>query len=72
MFPFIGWPSAYERALRNAVEGLLSAHGERAFDEAWRAALMAGLPPHERAFCREVAERVSRELGRPPAVIHQK
>jgi hypothetical protein len=66
MLPFIGARIAYGRAVRDAVEGLVAAYGERADEEAWRAARLAGLPPSEAAFCREVAERVSRRLGRPP------
>ena len=66
MLPFIGRRSAYSRAVREAVEGLVSAHGERADAEAWRAAQLPGLPPAEQAFCRAVAEEVSRRLGRAP------
>ena len=66
MFPFIGARTVYGRAVRSAADGLLEALGERADEEAWRAARLPGLPPAEQAFCQAVAELVSRRLGRGP------
>lgn len=57
----------YSRAVRQTADGLLRAHGERADQEAWRAARMPSLTTSEKAFCQDVAIQVSRELGAAPS-----
>jgi hypothetical protein len=56
----------YRRAVRDAADGLVRAHGRVADQEAWRAARLPNLTRSERAFCEAVAMRVSRLLGLAP------
>jgi hypothetical protein len=64
MFPFIGNHLAYGRAVRQTAEHLLTAHGDNAIDQAWRAARLPSLTKTERVFCEAVAVRVAQELER--------
>jgi hypothetical protein len=70
-FPFIGPRLGYGRAIRKAADDLVAAHGELADLEAWRAALLPGLPAAEQAFCQAVAERVTRLLGKAPTAVRR-
>jgi hypothetical protein len=70
MLRLFGFRSRYDTAVEDAAEQLVAAHGAIADGEAWRAARTQGLSEAERAFCKAVAESVTRLLGRDPDTAH--
>ena len=65
MLPFAE-RTKYNRAVDEAANSLVSAHGRKADMKAWNAARTPGLTRSEKDFCQAVAIRVSQGLGRAP------